>query len=273
MDPQQLLLAHLDLVKVVVRFVARRHRLGPEEAEELLSSVELKLVENDYAVLRQFRGRSSLKTYLTAVVHRHCLDQRIAQWGRWRPSACARRWGPAGVLLDRLVTREGMTLEDAVAEVRARFPEEPSASHLYELGVMLPRRTARRFLSEAALADRAADTDTFRETEVRLEQPTAKRVERALVDALRELPPDDRAILRLRFHSDLQVSQIARLLGLDQRVLYRRLETIMRTLRRHLERQGITREQIVVLLGHSEVAGEAFAEPEDGRNLTQRPSL
>jgi len=51
----------------VVRTIARRHRLPADEADELGSSVRLKLVENDYEVLRKFEGRSQLRTYLITV--------------------------------------------------------------------------------------------------------------------------------------------------------------------------------------------------------------
>ncbi|MGH8186413.1 MAG: hypothetical protein ACREUC_07605, partial [Steroidobacteraceae bacterium] len=77
----------------------------------------LKLIEHDYAVLRRFEGASSLRTYLTVVLHRVLLDQRNREWGRWRPSAAAYRNGPLAVRLERLVTRDGLTPAEAIAAV------------------------------------------------------------------------------------------------------------------------------------------------------------
>jgi RNA polymerase sigma-70 factor (ECF subfamily) len=55
--------------------------LRPEDIEDLAAEVLLQLVARDYAVLRQFRGQSSLATYLTVVARRICvheLAQRMA---------------------------------------------------------------------------------------------------------------------------------------------------------------------------------------------------
>src|SRR6202008_4136539 len=104
----------------VGRTIARRHQLSADEADELGSSVRLKLVENDYEVLRKFEGRSQLRTYLTTVVKRHFLDDRNARWGKWRPSAQARRLGPVAVLLDQFLTRDRLPFEEAVQAIEAR---------------------------------------------------------------------------------------------------------------------------------------------------------
>ena len=98
-------LDHLPVIDQVVQFIGRRHRLPADAIEELQSAVHLKIIDNDYEVLRKFDGRSNIRTYLTSVVQRHFLDSRTAVWGRWRPCACARRAGPAGVLLDQLLIR------------------------------------------------------------------------------------------------------------------------------------------------------------------------
>ena len=100
MDYERFLLENLGTVERVVAYVARRHRLSRDEANELSSAVKLKLVDHDYEVLRRYEGRSSLRTYLTAVVIRLFLDDRVARWGKWRPSAQAKRLGAVAVLLD-----------------------------------------------------------------------------------------------------------------------------------------------------------------------------
>ena len=67
-DFNALLSENYPVVERVLQGVARRHRLRIEEAEELGSIVRLKLVENDYAILRKYQGRSNLATYLTTVI-------------------------------------------------------------------------------------------------------------------------------------------------------------------------------------------------------------
>lgn len=45
-------------------------RLGPEDVDDLCSEVFVALLNDDFAVLRNFRGQSSLATYLTVVSRR-----------------------------------------------------------------------------------------------------------------------------------------------------------------------------------------------------------
>jgi RNA polymerase sigma-70 factor (ECF subfamily) len=49
--------------------------LRPEDIEDLAAEVLLQIVANDYAVLRQFRGNSSLATYLTVIARRICVHE------------------------------------------------------------------------------------------------------------------------------------------------------------------------------------------------------
>src|SRR5437660_9750466 len=47
----------------------------PEDTEDLAAEVLLQIVNNDYAVLRQFRAQSSLATYLTVIARRVCVQE------------------------------------------------------------------------------------------------------------------------------------------------------------------------------------------------------
>jgi RNA polymerase sigma-70 factor (ECF subfamily) len=49
---------------------SRSLRITPEDREDLASEVFLEIVRNDFALLRHFRGESSLATYLTVVARR-----------------------------------------------------------------------------------------------------------------------------------------------------------------------------------------------------------
>ncbi|HUT92060.1 MAG TPA: sigma-70 family RNA polymerase sigma factor [Thermoguttaceae bacterium] len=49
---------------------ARSVRLTPEDRDDLCAEVFLNVIKNDFAILRHFRGQSSLATYLTVVTRR-----------------------------------------------------------------------------------------------------------------------------------------------------------------------------------------------------------
>lgn len=49
--------------------------LKPEDTEDVAAEILLQIVANEYAVLRQFRGQSSLATYLTVIARRICVHE------------------------------------------------------------------------------------------------------------------------------------------------------------------------------------------------------
>ncbi len=62
----------MGLVVHVVNYTAqaRSVRLAAEDRDDLCAEVFLEILKNDHAVLRNFRGQSSLATYLTVVARR-----------------------------------------------------------------------------------------------------------------------------------------------------------------------------------------------------------
>jgi RNA polymerase sigma-70 factor (ECF subfamily) len=74
----------LGLIYHTIHYTAhlRSVPLTPEEVEDLAQEVLVQVVANDYAVLKQFRGHSSLATYLTVIARRISvreLNRRAAQ--------------------------------------------------------------------------------------------------------------------------------------------------------------------------------------------------
>lgn len=67
----------LGLIYHVVHYTShlRSTPLSPEEVEDIAQEVLVQVVANDYAVLKQFRGKSSLATYLTVIARRICVHQ------------------------------------------------------------------------------------------------------------------------------------------------------------------------------------------------------
>lgn len=57
---------------------ARSVRLAPEDRDDLCAEVFLEVLKNDHAVLRNFRGQSSLATYLTVVARRIVVRELLA---------------------------------------------------------------------------------------------------------------------------------------------------------------------------------------------------
>ncbi len=239
-ERERLFLEALPHIEWAVRHVARRQRLSIAEEEDLGSEIKLALIDNDYAVLTRFEGRSSLRAYLLTVVQRRFLDGRRKAWGTWRPSPAALRLGPRAQQLEVLLYRERLPLSEAVATLRTR-DSGASEDELVELARHLPVRTPRRMESldeperpEPPAPDAPDPLACLHDRELH------ERCQAALRCALQAMPPDDRVVLRLRFEDGLSVADIARARRLDQKRLYRRLDNLLLALRRSIEDGGLT---------------------------------
>jgi RNA polymerase sigma-70 factor (ECF subfamily) len=70
---------YMGLIYHVIQHVAyaRSRLLTSEDVEDIAAEILLKVVDNDYAVLKKFKGLSSLPTYLTVIARRVCVKELI----------------------------------------------------------------------------------------------------------------------------------------------------------------------------------------------------
>ena len=249
--PEQLFLEHLPFVERAARSACRARRLGAEHTEEFVERVKEKLFENDYEVIRKFRGDKggTLKTYLATVVNNAMLDYLNHIWGKWRPSAEAKRRGGVAIQLERLLYLEKRSFDEACEILRTNHHVDETRRDLEKLAASLPARVSRRMEGEEALADipdpgEGADAHLLRADRT----ATRKRALDALQRGLALLSPEDRLIITM-VSDGFTLAAIARRLGLEQKPLYRRKEQIYKTLREFLEREGIRGEEIQDILG------------------------
>lgn len=228
--------AQMPLIEAVLLGVCRARRLSHDDADEFRSWARVRLLDHDRSILRQFAGRSSLRTYLTVVLSRLYLDWRDHAWGKWRPSSEALRNGPLAVELERLVLRDHYTVLEATYLLVARGLAS-SAQACERLWDRLPQRRRRQRVDVELLTEQPDLLSTGPEERAGEERATA--VLQALDDALSALSPDDRALLRLRYWTELSVPRIARLTGGSRSGVYRRLLRIHGELRRGLVTRGI----------------------------------
>lgn len=250
-NPDAVFRANLALIDRVIGRVCARARMYGPDAEDFASTVRLALMEDDYAVLRRYEGRSSLATFLAVVIDHMLHDERTRAYGKWHPSAEAERHGRAGVLLERLLNRDRRPLAEVIPLVRAQHPEL-SARDVEVLANRLPARFGRPKLVQAeeleqlpiaaaeAADDRAIDADN---------QRMSDRAGAVLRDVIERMPAEDRALVRLRFGSDMSIADISRMMRLPQRPLYRRLEALLARIRAELIAAGIDRREAAELIG------------------------
>ena len=166
----------LGLIYHVIHYTAhlRSSSLGPEDVEDVAAEVMLQIVAGDYAVLRQFRGQSSLATYLTVVCRRICgheLTRRQAirehptnqlQQREDRPRATAGLESLEEVqrLLRKLPTREREVVRLFYLEGRS-YEEISSELHIpvNTIGPVLSRAKKKLRAGEAPRAAKSSHTE------------------------------------------------------------------------------------------------------------------
>lgn len=249
MNAEELFLTHLSLIERIAAHVCHRNRFDANEVEEFTSHVKYKLIEGNYNIVRKFENRSTFSTYMTTVITRMFFQYRVSLWGKWRPSAEAKRLGQKGITLERMLTRDGHTLEEATA-ILTTGSGGYSRAEVDVLYSRLPVRHPRMVLVAAPVLPEMPTAE--RDPDDALTRRERQRIAKAICDtidgSIGRFCDEDQVILRMRFANSRKVSEIARILGLEQKKVYKRIDRMLAKLRKELERARISKESIDELL-------------------------
>jgi RNA polymerase sigma factor (sigma-70 family) len=239
---------HYALIVSTVRWVCVRFRCFDSDADDFQQEVFRELLQG--SALERFRHQCSEGTFLSTVITNMFRDFRIAQWGKWRPSARAIALGSAAVKLETLLVRDGLFLEEAIEVLATDAEVSENAQDLRNLAEKLPPRVCRRWVGDSDLLNRPASTTA--DESVRRDEHAKRRARISAVAtaAVNELPPDDQLLLEQRHEHGGPVSQLARERGIPQRQLYTRFDRIYRTLRKALLAAGVSPEEAREVLGN-----------------------
>ncbi len=117
--------------KRLISFLTGRHQLPKDEAEDIVQDVFATLVENNFAALRSFAGRSSFYTYLCAIALRRLYRSRRRMLPRAEPAVDNPPHEPAADPTEKEITAAD------VRQALQTLPEEfRIALMLYHFGGM-----------------------------------------------------------------------------------------------------------------------------------------
>ena len=146
---------------------SRSVRLTPEDREDLASEVLLTIVNDDFAVLRHFRGQASLATYLTViarrVVVRSILERKVA--ARLTPATSPLESGDGAAPVEqRISDREQVArllegLDGEEAEVVRMYHLQEKSYQEISAAVGMPENSVGPVLSRAREKMRRAATE------------------------------------------------------------------------------------------------------------------
>ena len=242
MDPHQWYVEQLDVINRISGSVCRRNGVQGADAEDFASDVRLKLLQDDYAVLRKYRGASSRTTFLTVVISNLFRDYRVKRWGKWRPSAEAKRHGAVAIRLEAAMYRDGQTFDQACGVLSNDSRLTVDRAKLRQLLAELPSRPSRRVDENASVDDVPASDSADAGVLERERQGRVEAAKAALRRAIDRLPPEDALIVRLHFYEGFTIADVARAVGILQKPLYVRMKRLLEALGKDLEAQGIGRE-------------------------------
>lgn len=234
---EEFFLENLPLIDSVARSVCRTHGMSEADTEDFGADVRLKLIENDYEVLRQFERRSKLRTYLTVIVLRLYFDHRNREKGKWHASAAAQRMGPTAVLLETFIVRDHLPFDEACQRIISS-ERGVTRRDLEEIAIRLPPRVRRMLIGDEALIAVPAANGEVDDVPLVDRERAARKLAAVLGAAVRTLTPRDRLVLRMKFQDGLTIADIAEALHCDARPLYRQVTRVLRHLRTALEAAG-----------------------------------
>jgi RNA polymerase sigma factor (sigma-70 family) len=240
MDAEELFRQHLTAIDQIAQSVCRRNGVDGDDAEDFASDIRLKLCDDDYAVIRKFQGKSSFTTYLTVVINKSFLDYRRRMWGKWTPSSQAKRLGVLAITLETLVYRDGRSFEAACEILEQQHGRDVDRRQLRMILAQLPRRAPRRFEGDNGLETLPSSDGADARVLAREREEQLQAAEEVLRQGLRELPDEDRAIIRMLYYEGLSVADVARGLHLEQKRLYPHIKQLLASLRDKLKRHGIS---------------------------------
>ena len=268
---EALFLAHLPTIERVTSSISRQHRLSAADADDFTAEVHLRLISDDYAVLRKFRSQCTLRTFLTVVIRRLFLDYRNAQWGKWRPSVHSVRAGQLAVQLEELTIRDGLAFSEACDILGTNEGRPIDRNALLAAYRRFRRRSRPRFVNDEAAAGRAAAATLTDERVVAAEaQRIVERTTVALRCALRTVSRQERLILKLHFGDGLSVAKISRRLRIDQKALYRRLQRLLAGLRTSLESEGLVAADVLAAATRPDTNFASVFPPDDFLAIVRR---
>ena len=251
----QWFVSELSTIDAATAAIARGHRLTADQADDLRALVHLKLIDNDYAILRKFEGRGSFRAYVSVIARRVLLDMRAGMWGKWRPSAQAKREGEVARLLERLTTRQGLPFDQACRVLETKHGVALDRATLQSMYDRLPPRAPRLIVGAEPLEKLPAASASAEDlAEAGERRCVARRAAQILAAELTRLSADDRRILQLRFVDGLTIAEIgSRLSCANIKALYRRVRTMLDELRARLEAHGLDRAEVLDVVGRDDV--------------------
>ncbi len=250
-DPAAILAREPGLIDRVIASLLAVHRLTGRDAEQLASFVRRRIAENDFAIVREHKGESSLLAFLMVIAERLAIEHRDALWARWRDEAAAAGNAEIAATLERLVYEQALPIDEAL-QAAGVVDDPPRRSELEALWARRPWGGVRPIL-DLKWQDLSRRAGGLLERE-----PTA--LERHLSAILSQLAVEEHLMLYQRFAGGLPIEAIASWLRRPSDEVSRQIDGLLDRLGGELAEAGVEATDVAGLLadprpGHARRSG------------------
>lgn len=229
-------------------------RPGKLDKDELFIQVVDHLKEDDFRRLREFKGNSSITTYLTAIISRLVVDIVRSRTGRNRAKERAERFGELGRKLYDIIFQRGLPITEAQEALAADGISTSEVQLREMLDEMEGRGTRHQITSgtETAWGDAGELVTIQRDTaEQMMTDRQQQQQQQALLKTMLDgLSGQERLLVVLRFPLDEDVLplnnlEIAMRVGLTQQQVDRKIRNILLRCREELLAKGLSLDDLL----------------------------
>jgi len=224
------------------------------DPDTLVNDVIDRLREHNCKVLREFRGRSELTTYIGTIISNLVVDLIRKQKGRNRARDRGKAMGPIGERLYELAFEKGYPVEEAYEFLKENHHVTET---LEEIEAMVDQIRGRKSgLISAGPVENAghdiksklvARNDSEKELTKKQEDELAKKVLNQIVS---QLTNEERFVIRMRFplsedEEPKNLSEMAEILGISEKAADGRIRRVLTRCREMMLKQGLSLDDLV----------------------------
>jgi RNA polymerase sigma factor (sigma-70 family) len=233
------------------------HLTLENESLELFNHILDKLREKNYRILKNFKGKSKLSTYLTVIIANQIVDTIRKKRGRTREKERARPFGLLGSQIIQRILVEGCPPDRLFQELKSQnnfshtreefesIVEKIKGSRLKGINALPENQNP--FLKKGQQNPQSGELIIMdpkkNPEESAIQNQTHKKINDMLELAIGELSGEERLILRMRFsiHGEEEpkdFNTIARHLSISKKAAYKKISRILKKCRQILIQRG-----------------------------------
>ncbi|MEN8154295.1 MAG: sigma-70 family RNA polymerase sigma factor [Acidobacteriota bacterium] len=226
------------------------------ESDLLFSTVIDKLQESDFRILRNFKGRSKLSTYLTTIISNTAVDYLRGKRGRNREKERSKKFGKTGELIYSRIFENGEAIDGVYRSLSSEGLFKGDASEFENVVLSIRGRGRDRVFPVNDSAVKAGSyngesgnfvirDDTKGPESSFIDEETDKRSEEILKKMRDSLSGEESLLLRMKYpveenETPVKVKEISLILGISQKAVYKKMNRILKKCKNILESYGVS---------------------------------